>query len=173
MINSKLRQYTLTNDKGDKYSILFYKGSSTQSYNFGTVTDNVLVSPPISKGGVSLVMSLSGRPNNSTQSAQQLVENSNNCSSSSNTENVQAFSVFIKSIGVNANFCTNPSQYSVSPVEFNSFFGNSTTVYAINIAPYSPGQQVNTSNEAAIQATKPNPNDIKTIAASFKYLGSN
>src|SRR6266567_1116852 len=127
IFGSSLRQYTLTNVAGDRYSIVFYKGSTVhQNYNFGPNKDTVLVSPPVGMGGDGLVLALGGKPNNSTAEIQQLRLNYSSCVSANFAD---AFTVSVRSVKFTANVCTNPTQNGIGPVEFISYFGDQQTVY--------------------------------------------
>ena len=170
LFDQRLRQYTFINSTGDEYRILFYKGSTEQTLPDGTPSQLVLVSPPIGEGESQMFIALNGKDNDTNSQAQTDVEKNNNCTLSS-TFSVKAFSLYIKSEKITANICTNAAKSSVNHVDYASLFGNNKSVFFEEIAPYTKNQVPNSSELKAFQSTNPNINDIKTILASFKYLG--
>ncbi len=168
---SNLRQYTVTNKSGNRYSILFYAGSKEEQYTYSPGnTQKVLVSPPINNNGAAMIISLAGYAGNNNPNAQQALAKSNSCTLTS-IASEKAFSVNIPSVGTIANFCANVPKDPIGNLVYSSVFANKNSVYAIDISPFDPGSVVNTSVINKFKNTKPKKEDIKAIAASFRYLG--
>lgn len=164
VLNGKFRQYTFTNNYGETYRFLYYKDSRPEKYNFSSGTATVLVSPVLTKGGVPIIMNVEGRTNNSNAAAQGALTSSNKCMLATNM--TEAFSVYLPSIGVKAHVCT------IDEAFYTSFFGNSHTVYFMQILPGGDQKEaaVSSGYAATIVASKPKLNDVRTIVASFRYL---
>lgn len=170
VFREKFTPYTFLTEKGDKFSINFYRGSTVENLSIGNgQTATELLSPVVKPYPVPIVLGLNGKPNNSNATAQQLLQEGENCTYG--TFNTDAFTVYIPSVGANATFCT-----TSQGIIYQSFFGTSSSVYFMQIGEYSPS--VNPSNitpqtEALAQSilnNKLNVNDIQTIAKSFKPL---
>lgn len=160
--DSKFRQYTFSNDKGEKYRIVFYKNSVQENYNFGTVTSRVLLSPSTATGSVPILVALDGKRGDTNAAAEAKLQE---CT----TEGASvAFSVYIKSIGVNANFCT-----YAQGVGYESFFGNANSVYFMQIIPAGNNLAQTDANAQKIVNSNPSISDAETIAESFVYLRNN
>jgi len=169
ILGQKFRSYTYANSTGNRYSILYYKGA-VNAYENGS---NTLKSPVLSSGGQPMILYISGGINATIVSNPNLQKEwSTNSNCANNLEyNIEGFSVYIKSLGVTANFCTNPEIGSTGHIFFISYFGNSQGLYYATLQPLNCGSGNACSQSLA--KTQVNISDLKTIFGSLKYLGTN
>ena len=170
-VNSNLRafvfqerfvNYAFVNDHGYRYSILFYRNSTVQIDSYSAGNEKALTSPVVKPYVTPVVMIIDGHANNSSNTAQQAIVESNNCTFEKNSTEV--FKLYIKSLNTYANVCTDQG------IVYVTTFGTSQSVYSIIIDAKFNLNQVTESQASNILSHKLDESDIRTIVSSFKPL---
>jgi hypothetical protein len=162
IFQQKFTKYTFTNERGQKYSILFYRNAAVENYTSGTVNEKVLVSPIIKPSIEPVMMSLEGSYNNIKTADQESITTSKSCSFLPGFS--KAFSVYLPSLKTTAGFCTDQGVVDVSVVS------TSNSVYAIQFREkYNPAT-VTAAEAKEILDYKLSNSDLETISASFRPL---
>jgi hypothetical protein len=172
VLQSKYETYTYTNSKNQKFSMLFYRGSS---FGTGRVTNTTsIIGPKSDNGGVPLELTIVSYPT-SNASAKAVTKELLQCSFSG-TNYRHGSDIYVPAVKSDAYVCLSPNYADGNPGNDAILFSTSSTDYFIEVAQNFNADLAKTSKaydkqiapylglSASIQK------DIKTIVGSIKPL---